>query len=133
MKKVFSVLALALLAGCAGKADKAQGCAGKFLDAFLKNDFEGATQLCSESFRPEFSRTIEDFRNLPEQVSEMVQEQCSALEYEILSVARINKSDTFIVEYNIVRAKPDTAAFRQQELVGSVLRIVDGKVDALNR
>jgi hypothetical protein len=37
------------------------------------------------------------------------------------------------VEYNIRRAEPDTAAFRQQELVESVLRIVDGKVDALNR
>ena len=46
---------------------------------------------------------------------------------------RINKSDTFIVEYNIRPAKPDTSAFRQQELVKGVLRIVDGKVDALNR
>ncbi len=133
MKRVFSILAMCLLAGCAGKADRAQGCAGKFLDAFLKNDFEVATQLCSDGFRPEFSRTIEDFRNLPQQVKEMVQQQCSALEYEILSVERVNKSDTFMVEYNIIRLETDTSAFRQQELVVSVLRVVDGKVDALNR
>lgn len=133
MKKVFSILAVCLLASCADKASQAQGCADKFLDAFLKNDLEGAAQLCSESFKPEFSRSVEDFRNLPQQVKEMVQEQCSALEYEISLVERINKSDTFIVEYNIRRAEPDTAAFRQQELVESALRIVDGKVDALNR
>lgn len=133
MKKVFSILALCLLAGCADKAGQAQGCADKFLDAFLKNDLEGATQLCSESFSPEFGRAIEDFNKLSQQEKEMVQEQCSALAYEILGVERINKSDTFIVEYNIKPAKPDTSAFRQQELVEGALRIVGGKVDALNR
>ena len=63
----------------------------------------------------------------------MLQEQCSQLSYEITAVQRVNKSDTFIVGYNIQRTEPDTAAFRQQELVVSTLRIVDGKVDALNR
>lgn len=133
MKKVFSILAVCLLAGCADKAGQAQECAEKFLAAFLKNDFEGATQMCSDGFGKEFSRTVEDFRKLPQQEKEMVQEQCSALEYEISSVQRINKSDTFIVEYNIKWVEPDTSAFRQQELVESALRIVDGKIDALGR
>ena len=75
MKKVFSILALCLLAGCADKAGQAQGCADKFLDSFLKNDLEGAVQMCSESFSPEFGRSVEDFRNLSQQEKEIVQEQ----------------------------------------------------------
>ena len=133
MKKAFSILALCLLAGCANKADQAQNCAGKFLGAFLGNDFDGATQLCSESFKPEFGKTMDNFRNLNSQVKEMIQEQCSQLKYEITSVQRVNKSDTFMVEYNIRRVEPDTAAFRQQELVTGTLRVVGGKIDALNR
>ena len=133
MKKVFSILALCLLAGCADKAGQAQGCADKFLDSYLKNDFEGALQQCSEVFRPEFGKTIDDFRNLPQQIREMLQEQCSRLKYEVSEVQRVGKSDTFVVEYNIMRAEPDTAAFKQQELVSGTLRIVNGKVDALNR
>lgn len=133
MKRVFSILALCILAGCADKAGQAQGCADKFLDSYLKNDFEGAAQQCSDGFRQEFNKTIEDFRNLSPQVKEMLQEQCSKLEYGITSVQRVNKSDTFIVEYNIQVAEPDSTAFRQQELVSSTLRVVGGKVDALNR
>ena len=133
MKKVFSILTLCLLAGCADKAGEAQECAGRFLDAYLKNDFEGAVQQCSEKFGEDFGRTVEDFRNLPQNIKEMLQEQCSQLKYEILSVQRVNKSDTFVVEYNILKSEPDTAAFRQQELVSSTLMVVGGKVDALNR
>ena len=133
MKKVFSILALCLLAGCANKADQAQSCADKFLEAFLGNDFDAATQLCSEDFKPEFGKTISNFRNLNGQVRQMLQEQCAQLSYEITAVQRVNKSDTFIVGYNIQRVEQDTAAFRQQELVVSTLRIVDGKVDALNK
>ena len=134
MKKVLSIWALCLrAAGCTEKAGQAQGCADKFLDSFLKNDLDGAVQLCSGNLSPEFSKAIEDFNNLSQQEKEMVQEQCSALVYEILGVERVNKSDTFMVEYNIKPAKPDTSAFRQQELVKGVLRIVDGKVDAFNR
>ena len=99
----------------------------------MKNDLEGAALQCSEAFRPEFGKAIEDFRNLPDRVKEMLQEQCSQLRYEISAVQRAGKSDTFIVEYNILRAEPDTSAFRQLELVSSTLRVVGNKVDALNR
>ena len=133
MKKVFSILALCLLAGCADKAGQAQDCAEKFLGSYLKNDFEGAAQLCSEGFKPEFSMAIEDFKTLSPQIKEMLQEQCGLLKYEITGVQRVNKSDTFIVDYNICRSEPDTSAFKQLELVKSTLMVVGGKVDALNR
>ena len=63
----------------------------------------------------------------------MLKEQCSQIKYEIMSVERVEKSDTFVVNYNIARVQQDTSSFQQQPLASSSLKIVGGKVDRLNK
>ena len=125
MKKVLFVFALCVLAGCASKTDKAQKAAEEFLGAFLQNDYKTATQLCSDEFQQEFGKTIGDFENLQEPVKQMIKEHCSQLKYEISSVERINKSDTFNVNYNIIKALPDSSSASQQ-IFATTLQVVNG-------
>lgn len=133
MKKGLFILAMCVLAGCANKEEQAQMAAGAFLEAFIANDFQAATQMCSENFKEEFEKSVSDFENLPDQVKQMLKEQCSQVKYEIVSVARIEKSDTFVVNYNIARVQEDTSSFQMQPLASSTLKIVGGKVDRLNK
>ena len=133
MRKGLFILAMCVLAGCANKADKAQKAASEFLDAFIANDFQSATHMCSDNFREEFGKTVSDFENLPDQVKQMLKEQCAQVKYEIVSVERIEKSDTFVVNYNIARVQEDTSSFKQQPLASSTMKIVGGKVDRLNK
>ena len=133
MRKGLFILAICMFAGCANKADQAQKVAGSFLEAFIANDFKGATQMCSDNFKEEFGKTVADFENLPDQVKQMLKEQCSQIKYEIMSVERVEKSDTFVVNNNIARVQQDTSSFQQQPLASSSLKIVGGKVDRLNK
>ena len=134
MKKLLLLLAVCVLSGCANKAQQAQDSAQGFLDAFLANDFNAAAAFCSDDFKVEFGKAMEDFEKLDDSVKAMVMEQCSQLEMKIRSVERVNESDTFIVSYNIVKCAADSAgAEALQELVSSELKVVGGKVVSLNR
>lgn len=133
MKKVLFIFAMCVLAGCANKADKAQNTAEEFLDAFLQNDYKRATQLCSSEFQQVFGETIKDFENLQDPVKEMIKEHCAQLKYEITSVERVNKSDTFNVNYDIVKALPDSSSLTSFQVFSSTMQIVKGEVAKLNK
>lgn len=132
MKKALFIFAICVLAGCASKGDKAQKVAEQFLDAYISNDFAAATEMCSDSFKELFSKTVKDFESLDPQVKEMLKEQCAQLKYEISLVERVNKSDTFNISYNIIRVLPDSSSFRDS-VMASTLKVVDGKVARLNK
>ncbi len=134
MKKVLVIVAICALVGCTSKASKSEDCAQGFLKAFLANDFSGAVAFCSDEFKVEFGRAMEDFTKLDESVKFLLEEQCSKLEANIKGVERLNESDTFIVRYNIVKNIPDSSTVAQsKELFASELKVVEGKVVALNR
>ena len=132
MKKLLFIFAICILAGCANKADKAQKAAEQFLDAYITNDFTAATELCSEDFKELFGKTIKDFESLDPQIKEMLKEQCAQLKYEISLVERVGKSDTFNVNYNILKNTTDSSSF-QYPLITITLKIVGGKVARLNK
>lgn len=133
MKKIFLALALCAAVSCSNKANQAQECAQNFLDAFLANDFETAVESCSENFRPGFSATIDNFRNLDESIKEIIRSECAKYRAEITSVERINESDTFQVAYTIVKVQPDTLSKIKEGAINSTLMVVGGKVEQLNR
>lgn len=133
MKKVLFIFAMCVLAGCANKADNAQKAAEEFLGAFLQNDFKKASQLCSDEFQQEFGRTIKDFENLDNSVKQMITDYCAQLKYEITLVERINKSDTFNVQYNIVKALPDSSSIPSQQMFSTSMQIVKDKIAKLNK
>lgn len=133
MKKVLFIFAMCVLAGCSNKANKAQKAAEEFLDAFLQNDYKRATGLCSVQFQQEFGKSITDFESLNDPVKEMIKEQCAQLKYEITSVERINKSDTFNVNYNILKALPDSSSLSDKHMFSSTLKVVNGEIIQLNK
>ena len=133
MKKVLFILALCVMAGCSNKANKAQKAAEEFLDAFLQNDYKTATQLCSEQFGQEFEKSITDFENLNNPIKEMIKEHCAQLKYEIISVERINKSDTFNVNYNILKSLPDSSSLSDKQMFSSTLKVMGGEIIQLNK
>ena len=133
MKKVLFIFAMCVLAGCANKDDNAQKAAEEFLGAFLQNDFKKASQLCSDEFQQEFGRTIKDFENLDNSAKQMITDYCAQLKYEITLVERINKSDTFNVQYNIVKALPDSSSIPSQQMFSTSMQIVKDKIAKLNK
>ena len=134
MKKLLLAVAVTLAAGsCTGKADKVQECAQHFLDAFLANEYDQAAKYCTQEFEVEFSKAVEDYRNLSDDIRSMIVAQCSNLKAVITSVERVNSSDTFVVNYNIIKAAADTAAAYEEGVITSALKIVDGKVQQLNK
>lgn len=77
---------------------------------------------------------MEDFSKLDDSVKILLKEQCSQLKAEVVSVERVNESDTFSVNYNIVRVCPDSSGVAaEQGLITSTLKVVDGKVASLNK
>ena len=134
MKRLLTIVAVCLLASCTGKADKAQSCAQGFLDAFLSNDFNSAASYCTDDFNIDFNQAMEDFSKLDDSVKILLKEQCSQLKAEVVSVERVNESDTFSVNYNIVSVCPDSSGVAaEQGLITSTLKVVDGKVASLNK
>lgn len=125
-------MAICVLAGCANKVDKAQNCAQGFLDAFLSNNFNASAAFCSDDFNVDFNQAMEDFDKLDDSIKILLKEQCTQLRAKVISVERVNESDTFNVNYNIVRPCPDSAGV-EQKLVTSTLKVVDGKVVSLNK
>lgn len=134
MRIILIGLAILLSAGCASKAEKAQDCAQNFLNAFLSNDLNAAASFCEEDLNKDLKRATDDFDKLDDDVKSLLKEQCSQLHAEIVSVERVNESDTFLVNYNIVRACPDNdGAEGNNEMINSSLKVVGGKVAFLNR
>ena len=122
------------MTGCASSADKARESAEEFLKAFLANDLAGASAMCSEDLGEDFIKAMEDYNSLDESLKEMIHKQCSQLRAGVVSVERLNESDTFKVYYNIIREFPDSAGnCRPQEVISSSLKVVGGKVVSLNR
>ena len=132
MKKLLLVVAVTLAVGCTNKANQAQECAQQFLDAFLANEYDAAAKLCSEDFQVDFIKATDDYRNLSDDVKQLLVEQCSSYKAVVTSVERINSSDTFVVNYNIVKPAVDSAAF-EKGIISSSLKIVEGKVQQLNK
>ena len=132
MKKLLLVVAVTLAVGCTNKANQAQECAQQFLDAFLANEYDAAAKLCSEDFQVDVIKATDDYRNLSDDVKQLLVEQCSSYKAVVTSVERINSSDTFVVNYNIVKPAVDSAAF-EKGIISSSLKIVEGKVQQLNK
>ena len=132
MKKLLLVVAITLAMGCSNKEEQAQVCAQQFLDAFLANEYDSAAKLCTDDFKDEFTRATEDYRNLSDDIKALLVEQCNSYKAVVTSVERINSSDTFVVNYNIVKPAADSAAF-EKGIISSSLKIVDGKVQQLNK
>lgn len=133
MKKLLLGIAVTFAVGCTNKTNQAQDCAQQFLDAFLANEYEIAAKHCSPEFEQEFSKAVDDYRNLSDDIKNMVVTQCSKLKAVVTSVERVNSSDTFVVNYNIIKAAADSAAVFEEGVITSTLRIVDGKVQKLNK
>lgn len=133
MKKLLLVIAATLAIGCSNKTNQAQECAQQFLDAFLANEYDVAAKYCEPEFEKEFSKALDDYRNLSDEIKNMVVTQCSRLKAVVTSVERVNSSDTFVVNYNIVRTAADTTAAFEEGVITSTLRVVDGKVQKLNK
>lgn len=125
-------LALCAAVSCTSKTDRAREGAQNFLDAFLANDFNAAAACCTEGFQGDFNATTESYRNLDGQIKAFLQEECSRYRAEIASVERVNESDTFLVNYNIVYISPDSLQMKKGT-INSTLTVVDGKVDKINR
>ncbi len=132
MKKLLLVVAVTLAVGCANKTNQAQECAQQFLDAFLANEYDAAAKMCSDDFQVNFAKATEDYRNLSDDIKTLLVEQCSSYKAVITSVERVNSSDTFVVNYNIVKPAVDSAAF-EKGIISSSLKVVDGKVHQLNK
>ncbi len=133
MKKLLLVIAVTLAVGCTNKTNQAQECAQQFLDSFLANEYDSAVMYCAPEFEEEFLKAVDDYRNLSEEIKNMVVTQCSKLKAVVTSVERVNSSDTFIVNYNIIKAVADSTAIFEEGVITSSLRIVDGKVQKLNK
>lgn len=132
MKKLLLAVAVTLAVGCTDKTNQAQESAQQFLDAFLANDYDAAAKLCSEDFKVDFAKATEDFRNLGDDIKAIVAQQCSSYKAVVTSVERVNSSDTFVVNYNIVKPAVDSTAF-EKGIISSSLKIVEGKVQQLNK
>lgn len=132
MKKIFLILIAFAAFSCSSKSDEAQRTASDFLAAFLANDYYGAAGYCSEDFEVDFNKILEDFAKLDEPMKGILKEQCSLYQAEILSVEEVNESDTFKVNYQIVKIAPDTASFDSGVAAKNTLTIYDGKVVRLN-
>lgn len=133
MKKLLLVIAVTLAVGCTNKTNQAQECAQHFLDSFLANEYDSAVKYCAPEFEEEFLKAVDDYRNLSEEIKNMVVTQCSKLKAVVTSVERVNSSDTFIVNYNIIKAVADSTAIFEEGVITSSLRVVDGKVQKLNK
>ena len=127
MKKILFILAVCLLAGCTGNEKQAQQCAQQFLDAFLANDYDKAAEFCTNDFQIDFEKVVANFRTLDTNVRALLVSECSQYKAEILSAQSINGTDTFKVDYRIVKAQADTAS-ANNGFIESSLKVVDGKV-----
>ena len=132
MKKLLLAVAVTLAVGCTDKANQAQESAQQFLDAFLANEYDTAAKLCTEDFKEEFVKATEDYRNLSDDIKAIITQQCSSYKAVVTSVGRVNSSDTFVVNYNIVKPAADSAAF-EKGIISSSLKVVEGKVQQLNK
>lgn len=132
MKRIFMALALCVAVSCTNKSEVAQNGAQSFLDAFLANDFNTAAACCTEGFQEEFNAATESYRNLDGPIKALLQEECSRYKAEITSVRRVNESDTFLVNYNIVHIAADSLQMKKGA-INSTLVVVEGKVDKINR
>lgn len=131
---MLAVLAILAITGCTNRAKQAQECAQGFLNAYLENDFNAAASFCTPEFSVEFEKAMADFSNLEVQMQQMLKEQCAQLKANVLSVERVNESDTFTVNYTIVKAFPDsTSNHAAQWQINSTLKVIDGKVLQLNK
>lgn len=130
MKKILAILAVSLLAGCADKGKQAAENAHNFLDAFLANDYDKAAQMCTDDFRSEFNVVVKDFRELDDNMKELLVNECRQYKAQTGTVQRVNGSDTFKVEYKIVKAEPDSITVETTYIDG-MLTIVGDKVAGL--
>lgn len=127
MKKILFILAVCLLAGCTGNEKQAHQGAQQFLDAFLANDYDKAAEFCTNDFQIDFEKVVANFRTLDTNVRALLVSECSQYKAEILSAQSINGTDTFKVDYRIVKAQADTAS-ANNGFIESSLKVVDGKV-----
>ena len=88
--------------------------------------------MCSEDFKEEFAKATEDYRNLRDDIKSIITQQCSSYRAVVTSVERVNSSDTFVVNYNIVKPAADSTAF-EKGIISSSLKVVEGKVQQLNK
>ena len=130
MKKILAILAAGLLVGCTDVEKQAADNAQNFLDAFLAIDYEKAAQMCTDDFRNDFNRVIKDFKELDTNVKALLLNECQQYRASISSVGRVNKSDTFVVEYKIVKAVPDSLSVQTNSINGT-LTIAGEKISSL--
>lgn len=133
MKKISIALVacLAISAGCTNRQVQAEVSAQGFLDAFLANDYDKALQMCSEDFKGHFSKAVSGFRDLDSDIQKLLFEQCALYKAQVVASERINGSDTFKVNYKIVKAAADSAIF-ETGVINSSLLVVDDKVCSLD-
>lgn len=127
MKKILFVLAICLAAGCTSKEKQAQAGAQNFLDAFLANDYNKAAEFCTDDFKIDFDKVLEDFKDLDTNVRALLISECSQYKAEIGAAQSINGTDTFSVNYKIVPVAADENA-ADKGFLSSSLKVVDGKV-----
>ncbi len=126
MRKIFFALAICTLAGCTNKEKLAMEGAGNFLDAFLANDYNRAAECCTDEFRPEILKELESFRQLDSNVKALMVSECSQYKAEIDAVENIDDSDTFKVNYRIIKAVAEPQA--NGAFISGSLKVVDGKI-----
>ena len=126
MKKTLFALAICILAGCTNKEKLAMEGAGNFLDAFLANDYNRAAECCTDGLKPEMIKAFEGFQQLDSNVRVLLVSECSQYKVEIGAVEKINDSDTFQVNYRIVKVEAEPQA--DDTFISSSLKVVDGKV-----
>ena len=130
MKKILAILAAGLIAGCTDVEKVASDNAQNFLDAFLANDYDKAAMMCTDGFKEDFNKVVKDFRELDTNVRALLVNECQQYRAQINSVERVNTSDTFKVEYRIVKAAQDSLSV-ETEYIDSNLTLVGDKVSGL--
>lgn len=128
-RNIVAVACVLLAAGCTNIEKQAEVSASGFLDAFLSNEYDKASEYCSEEVKYELDKATADFKALEPSIKELLVSECSKYGAEVTGVARINKSDTVEVSYRIYK-KADSLSFEKGTVAGT-LKIVDGKISEL--
>lgn len=130
MKRIFIVLAICMAAGCTSKEQQAKEGAQMFLDAFLSNEYDKAALLCTDEIKEDLNRAFADFKNLDSNVRALLVNECAQYKAEIASVTRINGSDTFKVEYKLIKANSDSLSL-DSSCIESNLTLTGGKINRM--
>jgi hypothetical protein len=130
MRKLSFILALVIAFSCTNKTEIAKESATNFLNAYINYNYDEAAKFCTPDLCEKIKKSIDDYNNLDESVKNFIAQECSNLTPKITSAEQVGKSDTIIVNYQLVKALNDSTTTPQ---ITSTLKIANGKIFQLNK